>query len=51
LKVSKQMLDNTRMKVEEIGYAIGYENYVSFYQAFKRMEGITPTEYRCRSKV
>jgi YesN/AraC family two-component response regulator len=48
--VAKQMLDDTRMKIEEIGHSIGYENYVSFYHAFKNAEGITPSEYRFRNK-
>lgn len=50
MAVSKQMLDDTRMRVEEIAYAVGYENYVSFYNAFKRLEGITPSEYRMRTR-
>lgn len=50
MAVSKQMLDDTRMRVEEIAYAVGYENYVSFYNAFKRLEGITPSEYRMRKR-
>jgi len=49
LNISKKMLDDTRMSVEEISYAVGYENYISFYNAFKRVEGISPTDYRFRS--
>jgi len=48
ISVAKQMLDDTRMRIEEIAHAVGYENYVSFYNTFKRMEGKTPTEYRLR---
>ena len=51
IKVAKQMLDDTRMRIEEIAHAVGYENYVSFYNTFKRMEGKTPTEYRLRRTV
>ena len=46
IAVAKQMLDDTRMRVEDIAYAIGYENYISFYNVFRKMEGISPTEYR-----
>jgi YesN/AraC family two-component response regulator len=49
INVSKQLLDDTRMTIEEIGYNVGYENYVSFYHAFKNVEGITPSEYRFRN--
>ena len=48
MNVAKQMLDDTRMSIEEIAYAVHYENYISFYNAFKKSEGITPTEYRYR---
>ena len=46
ITVAKQMLDDTRMRVEEIAYAVGYENYVSFYNVFKKVERMSPTEYR-----
>lgn len=51
INVAKQMLDDTRMRIEEIAHAVGYENYVSFYNMFKRIEGKTPTEYRLRSSL
>lgn len=46
LAVAKQMLADTRMRVEDIAYTIGYENYVSFYNVFRKMENMSPTEYR-----
>lgn len=49
IAVAKQMLDDTRMRVEEIAYAVGYENYVSFYNVFKKVERMSPTEYRFRN--
>ena len=50
LNVAKNMLDDTRMRVEDIAYAIGYENYISFYNVFKKTEGMGPTEYRFRNR-
>lgn len=50
IDVAKHMLDDTRMRVEDISYAIGYENYISFYNAFKKLEGMSPTEYRFRNQ-
>lgn len=46
LAVAKQMLADTRMRVEDIAYAIGYENYISFYNVFRKTENMSPTEYR-----
>ena len=46
MAVAKQMLGDTRMRVEDIAYAIGYENYISFYNVFRKMENMSPTEYR-----
>lgn len=50
MAVAKQLLDDTRMRVEDIAYSIGYENYISFYNIFKRLEGMTPSEYRFRNR-
>ena len=49
IDVAKKMLDDTRMRVEDIAYAVGYENYVSFYNVFKKVEHMSPSEYRFRS--
>ena len=46
MAVAKQLLNDTRMRVEDIAYAIGYENYISFYNIFKKIEHVSPSEYR-----
>ena len=46
MTVAKQMLNDTRMRVEDVAYAVGYENYISFYNVFKRIENMSPSEYR-----
>lgn len=46
MTVARTMLSDPRMLVEEIAYAVGYNNYISFYNAFKRTQHMTPTEYR-----
>ena len=50
MRVAKQLLDDTRMHIEEISRAVGYENYISFYNMFRRMEGRTPSAYRMRNR-
>ncbi|MDD3335952.1 MAG: response regulator [Eubacteriales bacterium] len=46
MNVARTMLADPRILVEEVSRAVGYNNYVSFYNAFKRIEHMTPTEYR-----
>lgn len=48
MAVACTMLADPRILVEEVAYAVGYSNYISFYNAFKRVQCMTPTEYRNR---
>lgn len=34
------------LSVEDVAYKSGFNNHISFYRAFKRSEGISPTKYR-----
>ncbi len=46
---AKQLLQDTAMGVAEIAYKVGYENAESLMKVFKKISGLTPTEYRKRS--
>ena len=48
MDVARTMLADPRILVEEVARAVGYSNYISFYNTFKRAEHMTPTEYRNR---
>ncbi len=48
MAVARTMLADPRILVEEVARAVGYSNYISFYNAFKRAENMTPTYYRNR---
>ena len=48
MEVARSMLADPRILVEEVARAVGYGTYISFYNAFKRVERMTPTEYRNR---
>lgn len=50
MKKAKELLDNTEYTIYQISYDIGYENVESFIRMFKKINGITATEYRNRSK-
>ncbi|MBB6732406.1 AraC family transcriptional regulator [Cohnella zeiphila] len=43
---SKELLRENRLTVKEIGAAVGYANQRSFNRIFKKVEGLTPGEYR-----
>ena len=43
---AKELLQNTRLNVREISLACGYSDANYFARVFKRITGVTPTEYR-----
>lgn len=48
MNIARKLLDDTRMTIDEISTAVGYENYISFYNAFRKNSHMTPSEYRVR---
>ena len=45
------MLDNSDVRVEEIGRAVGYENLSYFHRMFREQYGCSPKKYRDRNHV
>lgn len=43
---AKELLGTTDKKLYQIAQAVGYENAKYFFRVFKKMEGITPEQYR-----
>jgi AraC-like DNA-binding protein len=43
---AKQMLESTDEKMEAVAQDVGYENGLAFSRAFKRVVGMSPSEYR-----
>jgi two-component system response regulator YesN len=43
---SKELLDHTDKKMYQIAKLVGYNNVRYFFHAFKKLEGITPDQYR-----
>lgn len=39
-------IEKSRQSIQNIAYSSGFNNRISFYKAFKKMVGITPSEYR-----
>jgi transcriptional regulator GlxA family with amidase domain len=48
---AKRLLETTDEPVEEISWAVGYEDPASFRRLFKRVTGLTPGAYRQRFQV
>lgn len=43
---AKNLLLNTDQTVEDISYAVGYSDIKYFSRLFKKLTGLTPTEFR-----
>ncbi len=46
--VACTMLADPRIRIEDVAHAVGYSNYYSFFNAFKRALQMTPSDYRNR---
>ena len=43
---AKRLLESQNYKISDIATSVGYENSASFTRLFKKVEGLTPQEYR-----
>ena len=50
LSVAAMMLKHTQMNIADVARSVGYENYNYFYRVFKTKYGVTPAQYREKSK-
>lgn len=48
MEKAKDMLENTNIKIKDIGNIVGYSNTSYFCQSFKEFYGLTPEKYRQR---
>lgn len=48
---AKRMLETSSESIEEISWAVGYEDPASFRRLFKRLTGLTPGAYRQRFRI
>jgi transcriptional regulator GlxA family with amidase domain len=46
IAAAKKLLVNTRMLVDDVAYAVGYEGSRALSKEFKKHTGYTPTAYR-----
>jgi two-component system, response regulator YesN len=50
MKHAKEMLENTGYNIDQIAYNLGYKKPESFIKIFKKITGLTPTEFRRQRK-
>ena len=50
MEKAKDLLTAADGNISEISYAVGYDDYRSFYRAFKNYTGQTPSEYQTRRR-
>lgn len=46
IEAAKKQLENTRMNVNEVMYAIGYADTKAFRNVFKKITGLSPIDYK-----
>lgn len=51
IEEAKQMLETEGASIEDIAVAVGYEDPTFFRKLFKRLAGVTPAQYRQRTRV
>ncbi len=50
IQSAQRSLENTAAAIDQIAYAVGYENANAFRKLFKRHTGLSPSQYRQRLK-
>ena len=51
MQVAKRLLDAGRLSVEEVANKVGYESGPSFTRSFGRIEGMSPGQFRGRTRT
>ncbi|HEY5586423.1 MAG TPA: response regulator [Ruminiclostridium sp.] len=46
IQEAKTLLQNSNLNINEIVYSVGFQNAQSFYSIFKKLVGVTPSEFR-----
>jgi two-component system response regulator YesN len=50
IETAKYLLLQSGSRIVEVCTQVGYKNYAYFYQVFKKMIGVTPTDYKKTGK-
>lgn len=50
LRKAAELLKSTRISIQQVSYAVGYNDSAYFSRIFKKYYGDTPYEYRCKER-
>lgn len=51
IDAAKRLLKDGKYNVNEVGDMVGFKEYAYFYHVFKRMEGVSPKEFKNNGKL
>jgi len=51
IEAAKRLLKDGKYNVNQVGDMVGFKEYAYFYHVFKRMEGVSPKEYKNNGKA
>lgn len=51
LEKAKELMKNSELKINEIGYAVGFNSHTYFTKSFKKYVGLSPQEYLKEKKA
>ena len=49
IEQAKKLLNDDALSITDTGYAVGYTDLTHFERIFKKVSGITPSQYRRRT--
>lgn len=49
--MSKKILLDTNKTVKEVAYDCGFENITYFFTLLKKVEGLSPSDYRKKNRI
>ncbi|WMJ80545.1 response regulator [Clostridium sp. MB40-C1] len=50
IEEAKKLLENTNISINDLAFDVGYNEPNYFCKVFKKLEGVTPLEYRCKRR-
>lgn len=46
IRAAKNLLAHSNLTLNQVAFAVGFQEYTTFFRAFKKSEGIAPSSYQ-----